>query len=132
MTESLGEWFYRTREGRRERRKKAERKHVGCSLELACLVASVGETRVAVLAFGENIDLAAEGLRDAGEVLDWRRAEGEDLAWDARKRFGKLDGCHSWSVTRDDEATKCRSEVQEKAAAVVGGSTSVARRVADG
>ena len=46
------------------------------SLQLASLVPPVGKSRVAVLALGVDVDLAAESLRDAGEVLDWGGSKG--------------------------------------------------------
>jgi hypothetical protein len=76
-------------------------------LELARLVAAVGEARVAVLAFGVDGDFATEGLGDAGKVLDRGGAEGEDLARDAREGLGEVDGRHFekgiclWFESRD-------------------------------
>lgn len=59
---------------------------MGCALELLYLVAPVGDTRVAVLPLGVDVDGAAEGLGHAGEGVDGRGAEEEVLPRDVRER----------------------------------------------
>ena len=50
--------------------------------ELAELVAAIGETGIAVLALGKDLDLAAERRGYAREVLDRGRPEGERIAFE--------------------------------------------------
>ena len=62
----------------RDERVAALRERVGGEvLELAHLVAAVGEAGVAVLALGPDLDLAAEVLGEALEPVDRGGAEGE-------------------------------------------------------
>ena len=58
--------------------------------ELAHLVAAEGEAAVAVVALGEDLDLAAETGGEAGQLFDRRRAEGQLVA-------GKAVELHGWS-----------------------------------
>ena len=50
--------------------------------ELAQLVAAEGETRIAVLALGVELDLAAEMLREPLQLLDMGGSEGERIAFE--------------------------------------------------
>jgi hypothetical protein len=50
--------------------------------ELAQLVAAHREPEIAVVALGVNLDLAAERRREARQVLDRRRPEGERIAFE--------------------------------------------------
>ena len=62
------------------------------SLQLPGLVPAVREPGVAVLALGEDLDAAAEGLRYAGQLLDGRRpSEHQRLPRDAGEGLGEDD-----------------------------------------
>ena len=71
----------------RDERVAALRERIGGEvLELARLVAAVGEARVAVLALGPDLDLAAEVLGEALEAVDRGGAEREGYAREVGER----------------------------------------------